>query len=258
MAKKRPSPQDQDRRREARAAQQRAAAAAKRRRTLTQLGIVGGVAVVVIGIIATAVVLGTRGQAPSGSPAVSADTTVTVAGATVPFGSTDTAIRVGPADAKVTIDMWEDYSCPICQRFEATNGEILNGLVAKGNVSVSYHPIQVDTDYAVGGGNASACVAVNDPQKWPAFNTALYANHSAETDSWSAADFRDFAGQQGAGNASLDCIESGRYRSWITANTAASAEAGVTGTPTMFLNGQKTETLSGQDLVNRVNALAAA
>lgn len=256
MAKKRPSPEDQDRRREARAAQQRAAAAAKRRRTLNQVGIVGGVAVVVIGIIATAVVLGTRGQAPSGAPAVDAE--VTVAGAQVALGSTDTAIRVGPADAKVTIDMWEDYSCPICQRWEATNGDLVNGLVAKGNVSVSYHPIQVDTDYALGGGNASACVATNDPDRWPAFNAALFANHSTETDNWTAADFRDFAGQQGAGKASQDCIESGRYRSWITANTAASAEAGVTGTPTMFLNGQKTETLSGQGLVDRVNALAAA
>ena len=94
---KRPDPGVDDRRRQARAAQQAALARAKRRRTLTQLAIVGGVAVVVIAIIATAVVLGTRGQdAPAASGGPVATGTTTVDGTSVPFaigGSGDTAQR---------------------------------------------------------------------------------------------------------------------------------------------------------------------
>jgi protein-disulfide isomerase len=262
---KRPDPAVEDRRRQARAAQQAALARAKRRRTLTQLAIVGGVAVVVIAIIATAVILGTRGKdtpaAAAGGPVATATTTVD--GTSVPFtigGAGDTAngVRVGAADAKVTMDLWVDYSCPHCQEFEATNDAALTSLVASGKLAVVYHNIQIVTDYGTEAGSASACLAVHDPNAWPAFNAALYANHSAATDGWTASDFARFATANGGGSATRSCITDGTYRSWISANTEASATAGVSGTPTMFIDGQKTDTLSGSDLTDRVNSLAGA
>lgn len=257
MAKNRPSSEEQDRRRQARAAQQAAAAAAKRRRALVQVAVVGGVGVVVIAIIATAVILGTRGKAgPAAAPAIS--TTVSVAGVDTPLTITGSAVRLGPAKPKATLDLWVDYSCPHCQEFEAANNEAINGLIAKGDLAVSYHNIQIVTGYGTEAGSAAACVAVNDPNTWVAFNSALYANHSAETDSWTASDFRDFAAKQGAGSATQDCIEAERYRSWISANTADATKNGVEGTPTMLLNGQKSDTLSGQALVDKVNSLVAA
>ena len=261
---KRPDPGEQDRRRQARAAQQAAAARAKRRRTITQLAIVGGVAVLVVAIIATAVVLGNRGKTPAAAGgAPTATGTTTVAGASVPFaigGTGDTAngVRVGAPDAKVKIDLWVDYSCPHCQEFEATNNDTLTSLVAAGNVAVTYHNIQIVTDYGTEAGSASACMAVHDPNAWPAFNAALYANHTADTDSWTASDFKQFAAANGAGSATQSCIEGGTYKSWITDNTNASTKVGVTGTPTMFIDGQKTDTLSGQALTDRVHQLATA
>jgi protein-disulfide isomerase len=252
-----------DRRRQARAAQEAAAAQAKRRRTITQLAIVGGVAVVVIAIIATAVVLGTRGQTATPGSGPSATATTTVDGTSVPFaigGAGDTAngVRVGSADAKVKIDLWVDYSCPHCQEFEATNNDTLTSLVAAGHLAVIYHNIQIVTDYGTQAGSASACMAVHDPNAWPAFNAALYVNHTAETDSWTTSDFAKFAAANGGGDATQKCIADAPYRGWITQNTAASADVGVTGTPTMFIDGKKTDTLSGQDLTDRVNSLAGA
>ena len=252
-----------DRRRQARAAQQAALARAKRRRTITQLAIVGGVAVVVIAIIATAVVLGTRGQAASAGNAPSATGTTSVDGTSVPFaiggsGGTADGVRVGADDAKVQMDLWVDYSCPHCQEFEATNNDTITGLVASGKLAVTYHNIQIVTDYGTQAGSASACLAVHDPSAWPAFNAALYANHNATTDAWTSTDFVRFAASNGGGDATQKCISDGSYKDWIGANTEASSKAGVTGTPTMFINGDKTDTLSGADLTNRVNSLAGA
>jgi protein-disulfide isomerase len=262
---KRPEPGAEDRRRQARAAQQAALARARRRRLITQVAIVGGVAVVVVAIIATAVVLGTRGKtaAVAGGAPSTAATTTTVNGTAVPFaigGDGDSAdgVRVGAGDAKVTMDLWVDYSCPHCQEFEATNNDTLTSLVAAGKLAVTYHNIQIVTDYGTEAGSASACMAVHDPNAWPAFNAALYANHNAQTDGWTASDFTQFAASNGGGDATQKCITDGTYRSWITQNTTASAKAGVTGTPTMFINGQKTDTLSGQALTDRVNSLAGA
>jgi protein-disulfide isomerase len=176
--------------------------------------------------------------------------------ASVPFATTDTAVRLGPADAKAQIDLWVDYSCPHCQEFEAENNSLINQLVAAGGTSVSYHNIQIVTGYGTQAGSAGACVAANDAEQWVAFNAALYANHSAETDGWSAAQFADFAAQQGVNSAAQTCIQNSRYTSWITSNTAASAAAGVTGTPTMFVNGEKQDpTLSGDALKAKVDQL---
>lgn len=261
---KRPDPGTDDRRRQARAAQQAALARARRRRTLTQLAIVGGVAVVVIAIVATAVVLGTRGRSPAaaaGGPVATG--TTTVGGASVPFaiggaGATADGVRVGADSAKVTMDLWVDYSCPHCQEFEATNDAAIGSLVASGKLAVTYHNIQIVTDYGTEAGSASACLAVHDPNAWPGFNAALYANHTADTDGWTTSDLERFAASNGGGDATQKCIAAGTYKGWITQNTAASAKAGVTGTPTMFIDGKKTDTLSGQDLTDRVNALASA
>jgi protein-disulfide isomerase len=224
---------------------------------------VGGVAVVVIAIIATAVVLGTRGKTPSAGGTPSGTGTTTVDGTSVPFsigGTGDTAdgVRVGAADAKVKMDLWVDYSCPHCQEFEATNNDTLTSLVASGKLAVTYHNIQIVTDYGTEAGGASACLAVHDPNAWPAFNAALYVNHTAQTDSWTSSDFTRFAAANGGGDATQKCITDGTYRSWITANTAASAKADVAGTPTMFVDGKKTDTLSGQELTDRISSLASA
>ncbi|HEY5821272.1 MAG TPA: thioredoxin domain-containing protein [Propionibacteriaceae bacterium] len=242
-----------DRRKLAREAQLREAAAAKRRRTLIQIAVVGTVAVVVIGIVTTAVIIGSR-QRSQTTP--SANATVTVGTRQVPFAIDGSAVRVGPADAKAKVDLWVDYSCPHCQEFEATNSEALNSLIAGGDVSVSYHNIQVDTDYALEAGSAAACVATHDPNAWVGFNATLYANHSETTDGWTSSQFKDFAAQQGVNAEAQTCISSGRYTGWITSNTADAAKNDVSGTPTMFLNGVKSETLSGQALVAKVNELA--
>ena len=256
-------PAASDRRRQARAAQQAALARAKRRRTITQISIIGGVAVVVIAIIATAVVLGRPGTpaASGGAGTPSSTGTTSIGGASVPLaigGSVPDGVRVGNQDAKVTMDLWVDYSCPHCQEFEAANNSVINDLVAAGKLAVTYHNIEIVTDYGTEAGSAAACVAVNDPGAWPAFNAALYANHSATTDGWSASDFATFASSNGAGGSTQTCIRDETYKSWIADNTAASVKAGVTGTPTMFIDGQKTDTLSGQALTDRVNSLASA
>lgn len=248
-----PQPSNGDRRRLARVQHQRQAAAAKRRRTLVRAGIIGGVALLVVAIVASAVILGNRGR---GSSTPTADTTVTVNNTQVPFAVFGSAVRVGPADAKAKVDLWVDYSCPHCQEFEAANSDVLNQLIAGGNVSVSYHNIQVVTDYGTQAGSAAACVATNDPATWVSFNTALYANHSATTDSWTSSQFRTFAEQQGVNSEAQGCITANRYTGWIASNTADAAAQRVTSTPTMVLNGQQSDTLTGPALTAKVNELA--
>ncbi len=242
------------RRAQAREQARLAAAAARRRRILIQVGVVTAVAVLVVGIITTVALTGRSAGQAGDAPVV--DTTVTVGGAQVPFAVDGSAVRLGRADAPAQVDLWVDYSCPHCQDYEAANGPVLAQLVARGDVAVSYHNIQIVSRYGQVAGSAAACVAAEDPQRWPAFNAALYAHHSAETDGWPASRFRDLAASSGVSPAALDCIGQGRYTGWITDNTADAAAAGVRSTPTLQLNGQTVPTVGGQELVARVGELA--
>ena len=245
-----------DRRQQVREARRQQAVAAKRRRLLTQVGVIAAVAVLAIGIVTTAVLVGGR-PATSAAGAPSVSTTVPLAGTETPLAVEGSAVRLGPADAKTQIDLWVDYSCPHCQEYEAANSGTLSQLVAGGDVAVRYHNVQFVTGYGTQAGGAAACVAAEDPDRWPALNTALYANHSAQTDGWGPAQFRGFAEQQGVNAKAQDCISQSRYTGWIAANTADAAKNQIQATPTMLINGQASPTLGGAELTAKVAELAA-
>lgn len=232
------------------------AAKLQRKRRMTQALVVAVVAVVAISIVAAAVYLGTAGRAER---VPTANTNVTVGEASVPFRVDGSAVEVGKNDAKVTMDLWVDYSCPHCQEFEADSNDLLAAKIATGALKVRYHNIQVVTAYGTQAGSAAACVANSAPNQWWAFNAALYANHSSETDGYKGPELADFATQQGITDAdTLSCIRDQRYTTWITDNGTAAGEAGVTSTPTLFFNGQQGETISGAALGAKIDELAGA
>ena len=73
------------------------------------------------------------------------------------------------------------------------------------------------------------------------------------------AELADFATQQGITNSDAQtCISDERYTSWISDNTTAAGQAGVTGTPTLFFNGEQAETVSGAALGAKIDEVASA
>ena len=179
------------------------AARVQRKRRITQGIVVGVVALLAIGIVASAVLLGTRRSQRAGPHRRhERDGRRRLR----PFGIDGSAVQVGKPDAKVTMDLWVDYSCPHCQEFEADSNDVITQKVASGGLKVNYHNIQIVTAYGTQAGSAAACVATYAPESWWAFNAALYANHSAETDGWKgrrAGRLRHPAGHHRPGRAGL-------------------------------------------------------
>ncbi|GAB3761142.1 DsbA family protein [Microlunatus parietis] len=232
------------------------AAAAQKRGRLTQIIVIAAVALVVIGIIGSAVIISVVTQ---NDRRPSANTTITVAGRELPLIVDGTAIRIGPADAKVTIDMYYDYSCPHCKEYDAATAKTYEQLLGEGNLAINFRPIQFQSQYGQTAGNASAAVVAYQPADWLAFHSALFVNHTEQTDIWQNADFKAFAEQNGVTNPeALKAIEDGKYSSWITGNTGEAVKAGVQGTPTVIINGEKSELLVGQQLIDKVHQLAGA
>lgn len=244
------------------AAERRARAAAafeaeerarRKRAFLLQGGVGLAVVVVVVGIVVGVLALGGN----DGPTSVSSDKTPSAVNA-------DGAITVGDPDAKVTVQVVEDFQCPVCKAFEEAAGPQLAEWEAGSDVKVEYRGIAFldrmsSTEYSSRALNASACVMEDGADVWKKFHDALYANQPAEGgDGLTDDQLVDYATQAGADTDRVrSCVEDGTYRDWAEATTNKSSEDGITGTPTVFVNGTKLESNDPAELTKAVDAALA-
>ncbi|HNP15058.1 MAG: thioredoxin domain-containing protein [Parvibaculum sp.] len=235
--------------------QRRAQQKAEKRKTIIIQASIGVGILILVAAVVGGILIANNNKATVVPP--SADGTITVSGtAGIPLTVGDTSVTVGKSNAPVTLDIYEDYSCPHCADYEAAVGPTILRLIASGEVVVSYHPIQIVTSYGVAAGSAAACVAEKDAQNWPIFHSALFANHSQTSDGWGASDFAAFASTLGVTDAdTLSCISDASYSDWIRSNTDAARADGVSSTPSLFINGEaQASPLGVDDLIAAVNA----
>lgn len=245
-----PPPGDAERRAEARAArhaavtrqQEEARRAARRRRLLLQVGLPALVAVLVLAT--TVLVLALRGEKVEPIAIEDRPNLVDETG----------ALSFGAKDPKVVIEAVEDFQCPVCRQFEAMAGDLLEQYRADPRIQVRYRPIAFldrasTTRYSSRASNAAACVAAEGPQKWLAFHEQLFTHQPAEggpglTDS----ELLDLAEDAGVQRGRIQqCVTDESYADWVTSTTAATLQGEVTGTPTVFVNGEK---LDGFDVAS--------
>jgi protein-disulfide isomerase len=219
---------------EKRAAEAAARAAAERRRRT----VVGGVTAAVVLVVAVVVAI-----------VVQTSRTSTSAEAAVPAGAVDdgTTVVVGSADAPVTVDVYEDFQCPVCKSFEDAAGSTLAQLVDDGTAQVHYHGMAFldhasTTEYSTRALNAAAAVLdAAGPDAFQAFHDLLFANQPAEGGSGLTDDqLVELAAQAGAtGDAVEQQIRDRTYADWVETVTDRASKDGVTGTPTVFVDGER-------------------
>jgi protein-disulfide isomerase len=239
--------------RERLAARRAAEAAARARAARRRRTVLGGMVAAVVVLVALVVVI-----------AVQAHRTSTSANAAVPANTTDggTVIAVGSADAPVAVDLYEDFQCPNCKAFEDESGGTLAQLVADGTVRARYHGMAfLDTSandqYSTRALNAAGAVlAAAGPDAFQTFHDLLFANQPAEGGAGLTDEqLIEFAGQAGAtGTAVQEQIHDLVYGDWVKTLTDQASKDGVTGTPTVFVDGQELGDLSAAGLTAAVAA----
>lgn len=152
-------------------------------------------------------------------------------------------VVAGKSDAKVTIDIYEDFLCPFCKKFEDANHAALEQKLDDGSVRVRYHLVTILNDrsdppgYSLDAANAAVCAA--DNAKFPAFYRTLFENQPEEgARGFDRSQLAALGSDLGIGSGDFKtCVDSGRYNQQIeTANDQ------VTRLPYLqkdFGNGQK-------------------
>jgi protein-disulfide isomerase len=148
------------------------------------------------------------------------------------------------AGKPVKVLLYIDFICPVCKNFEAQYNQTLTSLRNEGKITVEYRPLgfldsRSTTNYSSRAANAAACVVNESPEKYAAFVDALFAKQPAEGSAGlSDADLKKMATDTGA--KSIDkCVDDKTYRPYVKFTTQEAAVIGVTGTPTVFVDGKQ-------------------
>ncbi|MBD1543861.1 thioredoxin domain-containing protein [Arthrobacter sp. IA7] len=173
---------------------------------------------------------------------------VNVADIPSPAASAPATVKAPGAEAEkgkpVKVVLYIDFICPVCKNFEATYNETLTKLRDEGKITVEYRALgfldtRSTTNYSSRAANAAACVVNESPEKYSAFVDTLFANQPAEGGAGLSDDeLKKLATDVGA--KSIDsCVENKTYRPWVKYATQEAAAIGVSGTPTVLVDGKQ-------------------
>jgi len=154
------------------------------------------------------------------------------------------AIQVGDPAAPVKLEVYLDYMCPFCGRFDRANADQLNRLVADGTVRLEIYPLSFldktsnGTRYSTRAANAAATVADRAPDKLLAFTQALFAQQPHEgSDGLTNDQIANLAHGAGVPQDVINTFVDRTFEPWIAKLTDTAFASGITGTPTLKING---------------------
>lgn len=215
--------------------------AARRRARNRALLITGAAAIVVIaGVLAGVLARGGPKGAAGVSPAF-----YTGPFAPLTLNSHGAATMAQPGVAKPVLVIWEDFQCPICDEFERANGATVQRLAQQGKVKVVYHPFtifigeQPQQANSVRAWAAARCVPAS---RWLLYHNLLYSNQPPETQQggFPVSQLLRLGARIGlTSQAFRACVTSQRYASQGVPLSEGIIAGGITGTPTVTLNGRK-------------------
>ena len=201
------------------------------------------VVVVVLAAVITAVILGSQDKQAA----------TTAGGSTLPknVAAMGAGIVVNPgAPANVpTVDLYEDFQCPICARFEDIFGLQIVDMVKANQIKLVAHPLSflddnLRNDSSNRAANAAACAS--DADKFLQYHAATFQGQPAkEGAGYSDAQLKQFAVQAGLSSTALtswdQCYTAKSHNQWVESVQTQSEKDGVNGTPTVKLNGKAVE-----------------
>ncbi|MFE2106281.1 DsbA family protein [Kitasatospora sp. NPDC059463] len=229
-------------------AQRQEKLAAKRRQRIV-VAVSAAVALALVG--GTALAISAAGDDKSSAAAAEPTQLVVPANTS---GADGTVIAYGKPDAAHTLQVFEDFRCPVCKTFEASNGETVKKLADEGTVKVEYHLAAFLDKNLTGKGSRTALAAIGAAvnegvDKFKAYHDVLYANQPDEReDAFGDVNHLLELADKVPGlktDAFVKAVNERTYAPWAKKVADAFNDSGVTGTPTVKVDGKPLTLFSG-------------
>jgi protein-disulfide isomerase len=187
--------------------------------------------------------------------------------------SVQSGVTVGH-NAPATMDVFEDFQCPVCNQFEQTTGATLATAISLGQVQVRYHLMSFldgssnGNRYSSRAANAAICAADVNTDVFKKFHDELYGKTGG-------ADFQPAEGSSGKTDVQLtdlaagagitgdnlttfsSCVTGETHKALVLAMTDNASKRGITGTPTILIGG-KTQSDTSTAAISKAIAAAQA
>lgn len=161
----------------------------------------------------------------------SAKITVNLEAPTVEVSVDDDPMK-GNKDAAVTIIEFTDYQCPFCGRARPTVKQLVSEYGDKIHYVLRDYPLDFHP-YAKKAAEAAQCAG--DQGKYWEYSDELWNNQGA----LEIVDLKKYAATIKLDQKKFDeCLDQGKFSAEVDKDQADGAKAGVSGTPSFFINGQ--------------------
>jgi protein-disulfide isomerase len=139
----------------------------------------------------------------------------------------------GPATAPVTIVEFSDFECPFCERLNPALAQVRKEFGDQVRIVFRQFPLSSIHPNAQKAAEASLCA--NDQGKFWEMHDALFADRSRLP----IAELKKTAATLKMDAKKFDaCLDSGKYAEQVKTDLREGMQAGVTGTPALFINGR--------------------
>jgi protein-disulfide isomerase len=160
----------------------------------------------------------------------------------------------GPANAPVTIVEFGDLECPSCKQAQP----VIDKLVAdnpNARFIFQQFPLTQIHPWALKASSFADCIARSNPAAFWKFAQSTYdaqANITPENADGKLTELATASGVDGAKTAV--CAAAPETKDRVDASTKLGMDAGVTGTPTLFINGRRIGNVTGTpyDFLNKL------
>ena len=149
---------------------------------------------------------------------------------------------MGDPNAKVKIEIFEDYTCSACKVYsESVEPQVIKEIVDAGLAYYVFYQFPFLDDGSSDknsdrSANAALCAA--DQNRFWEYKSMLFANQNGVVGEFSDKRLNAFAEHLGLDMGQFEaCYDEGRFKSQINEEISLGRNRGITGTPTVFVNG---------------------
>lgn len=155
----------------------------------------------------------------------------------------------GNKNAPATIVEFSDFQCPYCAQLEPTLSEVLKAYPKEVKLVFKHYPLPFHQNAMPA---AKASLAAGEQGKFWEMHDLLFQNFSKLNDGI----YKEFAQQLGLNvEKFLSDFTSAKHEQQIQQDIALARSAGVTGTPTLFINGKRMQSRSVNDFKQAIDSI---
>jgi protein-disulfide isomerase len=146
----------------------------------------------------------------------------------------------GDKNAKVKIVEFADFRCPFCKMFfDQTESRLIQDYINTGKAVFYFRQLPILGPASTLAANAAECA--NEQGKFWEMHDYLYKNQPPENDTsmYTVDRLTEIAASLGISTAQFkNCLSSSKYQNNLDKDLSDGKQAGVSGTPTVFINGE--------------------